>query len=69
MAINRTLKLKTFLDNGLKLITKRSNFCRSRVYEEFDLTPIYLAANAARARGMAKWKNATGHIKELISSS
>ena len=61
--------LTRILDNGLKCIIKKSNFCRMRIYEEFDIKPLYVSAAAARARGLLKWINSNGLIRDLIESS
>jgi hypothetical protein len=60
--------LKRVLDNGLKCIVKKSNFCRQRAYEEFDIKQIYVSAAVSRARGLAKWINSNGLISDCIIS-
>ena len=60
--------LKRILDNGIKCIVKRSNFCRQRAYEEFDIKQIYISAAISRARGLAKWIGSNGLISDCIRS-
>jgi exonuclease III len=69
MSIQRSEAMKRTLDNALKCIVKKSNFCRLRTYEELDITPIYVLAAAARTRAMVKWKYDRGFIKDLIDTS
>jgi hypothetical protein len=64
----RVNSLKRVLDNGLKCIVKKSNFCRQRSYEEFDIKQIYVSAAVSRARGLAKWINSNGLISDCIRS-
>lgn len=64
----RASPLKRILDNGLKYIVKKSNFCRLRVYEEFDIKPVYVSGAVARTRGLKKWINSNGLISDLIKS-
>jgi hypothetical protein len=64
----RVNSLKCILDNGLKCIVKRSNFCRVRAYQEFDIKPIYISAAESRARGLKKWTEANGLISDCIQS-
>lgn len=64
----RVNSLKRVLDNGLKCIVKKSNFCRQRAYEEFDIKQIYVSAAVSRARGLAKWINSNGLISDCIIS-
>jgi hypothetical protein len=66
MANSRASKLKVVLDNALKCIVKRRNFCRLRLYEELDLKSIDVASAVGRARGVAKWGNSRGPMRELI---
>ena len=66
MAEARMNSLKRVLDNALKCIVKRSNFCRRRAYEEFGVQPLYVSAAVARARGLHKWTNSTTMIRDLI---
>ena len=65
----RVNSLKRILDNSIKPIVKKSNFCRLRAYSEFDIKPIYVSGAVARARGLQKWANSHGLISELISSA
>ncbi|KAI5176188.1 hypothetical protein PAEPH01_2251, partial [Pancytospora epiphaga] len=60
--------LKRILDNSLKCIVKHSNFCRLRVYGEFDILPLYVSAAASRARGIKKWTKSHCIVSELISA-
>jgi len=46
----RLEKQKKVLDNSLKNITLKSNFCRKRVYEELDICPLEISAALNRAR-------------------
>ena len=64
----RVNSLKRILDNSLKCIVKKSNFCRQRAYEEFDIKPIYVSAAISRTRGLKKWSTASGLISECIRS-
>jgi hypothetical protein len=48
----RINSLKLILDNGLKGINRKSNFCRLRSYDEFDIKPLYISAAVGRARGI-----------------
>ena len=68
MSEMRLNKLKRVLDNALKLIVKKSNFCRLRVYEEFDIKPLYISAAVSRTRGIKKWSGSNGLISDLIAS-
>jgi hypothetical protein len=68
MSLERTQPMKRVLDNALKCIVKKSNFCRLRVYEELGITPLYVQSAVARARGFTKWKTSRGLIANLISS-
>lgn len=69
MSRKRIQPLKTILDNALKCIYKNSNFCRLRGYEELGLTDLYVSSSMARARGLSKYRESRGVIKELIASS
>ena len=60
----RVNPLKRVLDNGLKCILRRSNFCRLRAYEELNLESIYTSSSAARARGISKWTKTRGLKRE-----
>jgi endonuclease/exonuclease/phosphatase (EEP) superfamily protein YafD len=64
----RVNALKRILDNGIKCIVKKSNFCRLRAYEEFDIKPIYVSAAVSRARGLKKWTGSNGLISDCIRS-
>ena len=64
----RVNSLKSILDNGIKCIVKKSNFCRQRAYEEFDIKPIYVSSAISRARGLKKWTNSNGLISDCIKS-
>lgn len=64
----RVNSLKRILDNGIKGIVKKSNFCRTRSYEEFDIKSIYISAAISRARGLKKWTNSNGLISDCIQS-
>ncbi len=64
----RVNSLKRILDNGIKCIIKKSNFCRLRSYEEFDIKSIYVSAAINRARGLKKWTNSNGLISDCIQS-
>lgn len=68
MCESRVNSLKRILDNALKCIVKRSNFCRLRVYEEFDIKPLYVSAAISRARGLKKWEDSGCLISDLIKS-
>ena len=64
----RVNAFKRILDNGIKGIVKRSNFCRTRAYEELDIKSIYISAAVSRARGLKKWTNSNGLISDCIKS-
>lgn len=64
----RVNSLKRILDNGIKCIVKKSNFCRLRSYDEFDIKALYVSAAVSRARGLKKWTNANGLISDCITS-
>lgn len=68
MSEMRVNKLKRILDNAFKLIVNKSNFCRLRVYEEFDVKSLYISAAGSRARGLKKWSSSNGLISDLIRS-
>ena len=60
--------LKRILDNGLKCINRKSNFCRLRTYDEFDIKPLYISAAVGRVRGIKKWEGSYGLISDCIKS-
>jgi len=64
----RVNKLKRVLDNAFKLIVNKSNFCRLRVYEEFDVKSLYITAAGSRARGIKKWCSSHRLISDMIES-
>ena len=64
----RINSLKRVLDNAFKMIVKKSNFCRLRVYDEFDVKSLYVSAAVSRARGLKKWAESNGLISDLIRS-
>lgn len=64
----RVSSLKRILDNGIKGIVKKSNFCRTRSYEEFDIKSIYISAAISRVRGLKKWTFSKGLISDCIQS-
>ena len=64
----RVNSLKRILDNAIKCILKKSNFCRFRAYEELDVKPLYLSGATARTRGLKKWTESAGLISDLIRS-
>ena len=68
MCEKRVNALKRILDNSIKCIVKRSNFCRMRAYEEFDILPLYVSAAVSRARGLRKWRDSNCLISDLIGS-
>lgn len=69
MNISRVKIQKQVLDKALSYLLKKANFCRQRVYEEFDIKPVEITAACARIRAYLKWKNSRGYIAELIDSS
>ena len=68
MRESRLIKLKQVLDNSLKMILNKGNFCRLRAYEELDIKPLEMKAAIARTRGLIKWQNSSGYIKDIIES-
>ena len=55
----RVNKLKRVLDNAFKHIANKSNFCRHRVYEEFDVKSLYITK---------KWFSSHGLKSDMIES-
>ena len=41
MSEKRMVPLKRILDNAIKCIVKKPNFCRLRAYQELDIDNIY----------------------------
>ena len=68
MSEQRVSPLKRVLDNALKCVLKKSNFCRHRAYVEFDIKSLYIQAAVNRTRAIYKWKNARSLISSLIDS-
>jgi hypothetical protein len=68
MNASRTILAKKVLDNSLKRIVKRHNFCRKRVYNELGLKDPATIATLSRARGFLKWENSNGRISDLIKT-
>jgi endonuclease/exonuclease/phosphatase (EEP) superfamily protein YafD len=68
MNTRRTQSAKLVLDNSLKKIVLRHNFCRSRAYSEFGLLNLATLSAASRARGFHKWETSRGLISEIIRS-
>ncbi|MGL5636332.1 MAG: RNA-directed DNA polymerase, partial [Bacteroidales bacterium] len=68
MSEKRVDPIKRILDNALKCILKRSNFCRLRAYQEFDIEPLYVQAASYRTRGVFKWRESRSLISDLIQS-
>lgn len=64
----RVNALKRILDNSIKCIVKKSNFCRLRAYDELDIKALYVSAAVSRARGLKKWTSAKGLISDCIRS-
>lgn len=69
MSLKRSDPMKRILDNAIKCIIKKSNYCRLRAYNELDILPIYVQGAVSRTRGMHKWNNSRGLIKELLATN
>jgi exonuclease III len=67
MCEKRVYPLKRIIDNAFKCIVRKSNFCRIRTYEEFDIETPHVLSAANRARGLSKWKDSRGLLRELIA--
>ncbi|XP_077301481.1 uncharacterized protein LOC143922090 [Arctopsyche grandis] len=66
---SRMALLGKIMNNSLKVLTRKHNFCRKRVYEELDLKPLGVCAAISRSRCYTKMKDSQGVISELIQSS
>lgn len=62
----RMNSLKRVLDNSIKTVLKKSNYCRLRAYDEFDVLPLYVSAAVSRARGLYKWINSNTPLSDLM---
>jgi hypothetical protein len=65
----RLENLSRVMNNSMKTLVKKHNFCRKRLYDELDIKPLGLCAAVGRARCFSKMKDSKGVISELIHSS
>ena len=61
--------LSRVMNNSMKTLVRKHNFCRNRVYEELDIKPLSICAAVSRARCFTKMKESNGVISELIHST
>jgi hypothetical protein len=65
----RIATLTRVMENSMKRLAKKHNFCRRRMYRELDIKTPAIQAAISRARCYTKMKTSTGVISELIASA